>query len=280
MAERAKERIQTGSVVVDGVATFFRRIPGEGAPAVFVHGVPSHSEDWTPFLERMPGPAIAFDLPGFGRSERPPPERFDYAVRTYAAFVERLLEQLGVAEYTLVVHDWGSLALIGAQRQPERLRRLCALNAVPLLPGYRWHRTARSWRTRGVGELTTRLWSRRVLALGLRESRGDWSAHDDEFIEAIWQHLDRGTLDAILRLYRSAPEDELERLGRDLGRIEAPALVVWGLKDRYLPARFGRAYAEALPNSELVELREVGHWPWLEDPSLIDRVVGFVEADG
>ena len=77
--------LQTGSVVVDGVGTFFRRLPGDGPPTVFVHGVPTHSEEWIPFLERMQGPALAFDLPGFGRSERPPPERFDYSVHAYAA---------------------------------------------------------------------------------------------------------------------------------------------------------------------------------------------------
>lgn len=277
MAEGTKERIETGSVVVDDVAIFFRRIPGDGPPTVFVHGVPTHSEDWMPFLERMQGPAIAFDLPGFGRSERPPPERFDYTVSTYAAFFERLLARLGIGEYSLVVHDWGSLALVPAQQQPQRVKRLCVINAVTLLPGYRWHRTARGWRTRGLGELSSRLWSKRAMALGLRESRGDWSAHDDEFIEMIWEQLDRATFAAILRLYRSAPEDELERLGRDLGRIEAPALVVWGLRDRYLPARFGRAYADAMPGAELLELPEAGHWPWLEEPSVADRVVSFIE---
>jgi pimeloyl-ACP methyl ester carboxylesterase len=60
--------IETGTVMVDGVSTFFRRVKGDGPPAVFVHGNPSHSEDWQPFLERIGGPALAFDLPGWGRS--------------------------------------------------------------------------------------------------------------------------------------------------------------------------------------------------------------------
>ncbi len=66
--------------MVDGVSTFFRRVPGEGPPVVFVHGNPTHSEDWQPFLERIPGPALAFDLPGWGRSARPSPAEFDYSV--------------------------------------------------------------------------------------------------------------------------------------------------------------------------------------------------------
>ncbi len=177
-----------------------------------------------------------------------------------------------------MVHDWGGVALVAAQREPERVRRVCVINAVPLLPGYRWHRTARGWRTPVLGELTTRIRSRRLLALALRESRADWSAPDPEFVDMIWDQLDRGSLDAILRLYRSAPEDELARLGKDLGRLRAPALVVWGLRDRYLPPRFGRDYAEALGDAELLEVPEAGHWPWLEQPSLVDRGVRFIEA--
>jgi pimeloyl-ACP methyl ester carboxylesterase len=231
-----------------------------------------------PILERMRGPALAPDLPGWGRSARPDPATFDYSMRGLARFLDRFLERMGVEEHSLAVHDWGGLALLSAQGRPQRLTRLLIINAVPLLPGYRWHRLARIWRTPRVGELSTRLWSRRALDLGLRESRGDWSRHQPSFVDLIWDHLDRRTFDAILRLYRSGPEDELEAAGRDLGSIAAPAVVIWGLKDRYLPARFGRLYAEALPDCELVELPESGHWPWRDQPEVIDRIVGFLES--
>jgi pimeloyl-ACP methyl ester carboxylesterase len=268
--------IETGTVMVDGVSTFFRRVKGDGPPTVFAHGVPTHSEDWQPFLERTTGPALAFDLPGFGRSERPSPAEFDYSMDGLARFTTRFLQRMAVEDHSLVVHDWGSVALIGAQEEPERIRRLVIMNAVVLLPGYRWHRTARIWRTRGLGELSTRIRSRRLLDYGLRESRGDWSRHDPAFVDMIYDHLDRGTFEAILRLYRSAPPDRLAAAGERLGAIRAPALVIWGGRDRYLPARFGPAYAERLPNSELIELPQAGHWPWIDAPEVVDRVIGFL----
>jgi pimeloyl-ACP methyl ester carboxylesterase len=233
-----------------------------------------------PVLERMRGPALALDLPGWGRSARPDPEGFDYSMHGQADFFARFLERMSVDHYCLAIHDWGSLALIAAQAAPERLRRLVLINAVPLLGGYRWHRTARIWRAPGLGELSSRLWSRRALDLGLRESRADWSRHSSGFVDLIWDHLDRGTFEAILRLYRSATATELEAAGRELGSIKAPALVVWGLKDRYLPGRFGRRYAEVLPDSELVELPAAGHWPWRDQPQVIERIVSFLEPDG
>jgi pimeloyl-ACP methyl ester carboxylesterase len=265
--------------MVDGVSTFFRRVNGDGPPAVFVHGNPTHSEDWQPFLERMEGPALAFDLPGWGRSARPSPAEFDYSMDSLARFTARFLQRMAIEEHSLVVHDWGAVALIAAQAEPERIRRLVVINAVTLLPGYRWHRTARIWRIRGLGELSSRIWTRRLLDLGLRESRGDWSRHDPAFVDMVWDHLDRGTFEAILRLYRSAPPERLAAAGEDLGSLSCPALVVWGMRDRYIPGRFAAAYTAALPGSELIEMPEAGHWPWIDAPEVIDRVIRFLAAD-
>src|SRR5262249_27994942 len=96
--------METGSGVVGGVSNYFRRLPGEGPPAVFIHGNPTHSEDWIPFLERMRGPALAPDLPGWGRSDHPPPNQFDYSMRGLDGFVTRFLERMAVGEHSLVVH--------------------------------------------------------------------------------------------------------------------------------------------------------------------------------
>jgi pimeloyl-ACP methyl ester carboxylesterase len=266
--------IETGTVMVDGVSTFFRRVGGEGPPAFFVHGNPSSSGDWQPFLERIDGPALALDLPGWGRSERPSASSFDYSMDGLARFVRRFLQRMAVDYYSLIVHDWGSVALIAAQEEPERLRRLVIANAVPLLPGYRWQRI---WRTRGVGEVSRVLATRRLVDLGLRESRGDWSRHQSAFVEEIRAQLrDRRGTGAILRLYRSGDPDRLAAAGKRLDSITAPALVVWGMRDRYLPARFGAAWAERLRDAELVELPEAGHWPWIDDPSVVDRLIRFL----
>jgi pimeloyl-ACP methyl ester carboxylesterase len=269
--------IETGTAMVDGASTFFRRVPGEGTPVVFVHGNPTHSEDWLPFLERMETPALAFDLPGWGRSARPSPSEFDYSMEGLGRFVGRALDEFGVGEYSLVTHDWGAVALIDAQRHPERIRRLVIANTVPLLPGYRWHRTARIWRTRGVGELSRVLATRRLTDLGLRESRGDWSRHAPPFVEGVRTQLrERDRVEAILRLYRSADPPKLAAAGERLAEIAAPALVVWGMRDRYIPGRFGAAYAGRLPGSTLIEVPEAGHWPWIDSPELVETMIRFV----
>lgn len=269
--------IEEGCVQVDGVEAFYRRVDGEGTPVVYCHGNPTHGEDWLPFLERG-GAALAIDMPGWGRSERPDPARFDYSMFGLSAFLDRCLEELGVERRKLVVHDWGALALIGAQRRPDLVERLVVIDSVPLLPGYRWHWVAQLWRRRPIGELLNATTTRASLALLLRQARGDRSAMPAEFVEMIWKHWDAGTRAAILALYRHADPDRLARAGADLGRLACPALVLWGERDIYLPTRFARAYADALPNAELEIAAGAGHWPWIDDARLVDRVLEFVAS--
>jgi pimeloyl-ACP methyl ester carboxylesterase len=262
-------------LLVEGVRVFYRCVRGEGTPAIYCHGNPTHGEDWLPFLERG-GPAIAIDMPGWGRSDRPDPSRFDYSMYGLSAFLERCLDELGVTRRKLVVHDWGCLALIGAQRRPELVEKLAILNAVPLLPGYRWHWVAQVWRRRGPGELANATTTKASMGLIMRQVRGDRSAMPPEFMDMIWRHWDRGTAQATLALYRHADPDRLASAGSDLGKLKCPSLVVWGARDPFLPVRFAEAYAASLPGSTLQVVPGAGHWPWIDDASVIDRIHDFI----
>ena len=191
-----------------------------------------------PVLERMRGPAIAIDLPGFGRSERPAPERFDYSMDAYGEFVWRLPRGDGDRRVLAVRPRLGRRRAARRPARPEpgpapRRHR----TAVPFLPGYRWHRTARIWRTpraRRALEQALDAAARWTWRCGSRAGTG--AATTPEFVDMICDHLDAGTFDAILRLYRSArPERARARPARGLGAIDCPALVVWA-GTRPLPA--------------------------------------------
>ena len=193
------------------------------------------------------GPSIAIDMPGWGRSDRPDPARFDYSMYGLSAFLERCWDELGVGQRKMVVHDWGSLALIGAQRRPELVEKLAIVNVVPLLPGYRWHWIAQIWRRRPLGELFNAITTRRAFELVVRQARGDRSRMPAEFVDMVWDHLDAGTKAATLALYRHADPDRLATAGKDLARLTCPSLVVWGDRDLYFSTKFAQAFADALP---------------------------------
>jgi pimeloyl-ACP methyl ester carboxylesterase len=260
---------------IAGVETFWREAePDIGSePVLFVHGAPTNSDIWLPFLEACGG--IALDLPGFGRSGKP--GHFDHSIHGYDRFLGAFLDHVGLERFSLVVHDWGAVALATAQRLPERLERLVLFSCIPLLPGYRWHRIARLWRTPVVGETLMGFASRYTVGRALRESNATPGPMPAEFVDSVYDHFDHGTQRAILKLYRSAPPQVLERWGRDLGQITAPALILWPTRDPYIPAGFGQAYADALGGETHLEIvEEAGHWSWLDRPELIDRAARFL----
>ncbi len=257
---------------------FVRRGGGaDGLPTLFVHGNPTSSEDWAPFLERLRGPGVAVDLPGWGRTPPPGPP-YDGSLDALAAWLGEAMDALVPGRFALVVHDWGGAALIPAIARAERVAGLVVMNSVPLLAGYRWHWVARLWRRRGVGEAVLKGTTRPGLALLLRQRRGGAGPAHPGLLDVIERARGPHTDAAILRLYRSADEPRLALAGRHLARLTCPALVVWGDRDPYLPPRFGPAYAAALPGARLREVAGAGHWPWLDRPELVDEVVAFLDA--
>src|SRR5688500_2481783 len=225
----------------------------------WVNGIPTSSDDCDQFLERASG--VEHRLPGFGRSSKRGDG--DFTLDGYGRFCGSLLDALEVERVKLVVHDWGAAALAWAAANPARVERVVVINSVPLLPGYRWHRVARLWRTRGVGEVlmgATTGWSlRRALPAGIGETAA--------------AGMDQGTQRAILRLYRSAPPEALAAAGAPLGSLAgAENLVVWGEKDPYIPSSFAAGYAEILGGADMLMLPDAGHWPWVQDPAVVTRV--------
>jgi pimeloyl-ACP methyl ester carboxylesterase len=241
---------------------------------VYLHGVPESGDMWHEFVARTGGDAP--DLPGFGRTEKP--NDADYTFRGLGRWFSDYTKGLG--SYSLVVHDWGAVGLLSAMERPEQIERLVIIDAVPFLPGYRWHGVARIWRRPVAGELFMGVSTKTGMRM-LAKHQSETQVPDavlEQAIEKIWKHFDHGTQRAILRLYRSAPEPALVEAGRDLGKITAPTLVVWGAQDPYLPTKFARDYANAVGGPAEVEVVEgAGHWPWYEKPEVIDRVAKFLQ---
>lgn len=242
-------------------------------PILYLHGVPDSARTWEPFLARTGG--IALDLPGFGESGKP--AHFDYSIAGYGDFLEAFVDHLGLDRLELVMHDWGAVGFELAQRRPAAVERLVAIDVVPFVPGYRWHQTARIWRTPVVGELfmgsstkwATRRWMRVQKALRPEDV--------DAFVEETWRFFDHGTQRAILKLYRSSPPDVLARAGERLGDVKAPALVLWGEQDRFLPHELAHRLADALGGPARVELvPDAIHWIWRERPNVVDTVADFL----
>jgi pimeloyl-ACP methyl ester carboxylesterase len=263
------------TIELAGSPAFYRTAPGPDPPTLYVHGVPTSSDDWIPFLQRTGG--IAPDLIGFGRSGKG--GNLDFSIAGLADFLERFLAQLGIERIKLVVHDWGGPAgLVFARRHPGRVERIVVCNAVPMFEsdGVHWHLAGRLWPRPGIGELVMGSITRAMLARTLRGGTVRREALPDSRVATIWGQFDQGTQRAILRLWRSADEPALAAAGAGLDALGAPALVIWGQADPWLSPGVGERYVQALGKATLHPVADAGHWPWLDQPAVIDRVARFL----
>lgn len=119
-------------VGVDGVRIHYVDEGPRDAPAVLLlHGEPSWSylyRKMIPVLVAAGLRAVAPDLVGFGRSDKPT-RRADYTYQRHVDWTRGVLEHLNLRALTLVCQDWGGLiGLRLAAEHPERFARIVAAN--------------------------------------------------------------------------------------------------------------------------------------------------------
>ena len=269
------EPLEWSSIPVGGASTrLLQAGPHQASEAVvFIHGNPGSASDWTGLVEEAGrlGRAVAFDLPDFGQSVAEP--GFANTLDEYGAFVGEALETLGITSVQLVLHDFGGpIGLTWAAANTERVAGVTLID-TGLLLDYKWHRMARIWQTPGLGETLNGLITRPVFRRLITgpEPRG----LPPEFVDEMYSNLDRRTKAAVLRLYRDSKKigKTSKRLVPPLAAADIPALVIWGASDSYLPTPLAERQKEAFPSAEIHILPGSGHWPFIDDPTTVARLL-------
>jgi len=105
--------------------------PPTAAPVLMLHGEPSWSylyRKMIPIITAAGRRAVAPDLAGFGRSDKPA-RRADYTYQFHVDVMTGLIESLDLREITLVGQDWGGLiGLRIAAENPDRFARIVVAN--------------------------------------------------------------------------------------------------------------------------------------------------------
>ena len=226
-------------------------------PAVFVHGVPDTKSVWEPVFSQLGRKdVIALSLPGFAS---PVPAGFKATKEDY---VQWLRVELGKIEgpIDLVGHDWGSMLVVRTVcLEPARVRSWIG-GGAPIDPDYVWHENAKAWQTPTVGEQVMARTTPSLLKAAL-EAQGQPA----ELAEDAAAAFSETTKNCILSLYRSAIHVGREWVD-DLARITAPGLILWGDKDPFASAEFGRRLA-AYTRASFVEITNCGHWYQAQRPA-------------
>lgn len=151
-----------------------------------------------------------------------------------------------------------------------------------LLQNYRHHSLAQVTRTPGVGESFWAGMNRESFGAGIQA--GQVKPLPQEFVDRLYDDLDRETRCAIISLYRGTDEPEIRRSAERQAEVlsrrpRRPALVIWGANDPYLPPSLAADQRAGFPRARIRILADAGHWPFVDFEAQTRRlIVRFLRA--
>ena len=97
--------------------------PASAETVLLLHGQPTWSYLYRTVVARLVGHglrAVAPDLVGFGRSDKPRGAQRAHSVRSHVDWMAQFADALGLTDITLVVQDWGGPIGLGLLGCPAR----------------------------------------------------------------------------------------------------------------------------------------------------------------
>lgn len=171
--------------------------------------------------------------------------------------VEQVLAQAPETFVILGTSFGGRVALETALAAPARVRGLIVIGSGPGAvadPRAGWRRSERL----RAGEADQVAAEMGDMIAHMEGPRG--AAARDAFIEMC------ASAGAGVMTRQSDALAKREDLRPRLGEIACPALMLWGVHDKFSPATDGLKMSAAIPNGRYVELADCGHFPTLEYP--------------
>jgi pimeloyl-ACP methyl ester carboxylesterase len=261
--------------VFHGQAYIYEAGPQQGLSVVLIHGVGERgARDWERLIPELAAQyhVVAFDLPGFGRSDR---RNELYTPARYAEFVKWVVGRYVKGPLVLIGHSFGgAVALRYAALYPEGMKRLILVDVPGVL-----HRVAY---TKHVARVNSAEWESRLPV--------DPVDKINDLMRTLLDSFDREDVTKDLGAVLENPALRQTMLGSDpkkivsiallledfsqaINEMRVPALVIWGEHDPIAPLRTGRVLAAHLPAARLELIGKAGHVPMLDRPEQFNRIV-------
>lgn len=252
---------------VDSLEWFYRESLPIGrtdlAPVLLLHGLVSQSYSWRniiPALANQGTRAIAPDWIGYGFSAKPEKRDFAYTPDAFITALEGFVKALELEHFSLVVQGFlGSVGLQYALRHPEQIANLAILN-TPISTAAKLPWKIKQMGLPLAGEVMTQdpLLVDRTLESGSRYRIGDkeLDIYRKPFLKS--SSSGRSLLSSIRNLQLDSAMKEIESGFKEW---QQPILIQWGMIDPWLPVDIAENFAKSAPNTELIKLNNVGHYP-------------------
>jgi pimeloyl-ACP methyl ester carboxylesterase len=274
-----------GETVVNGVRLHYVEA-GRGPLVVLLHGFPEFWYSWRhqlPALAAAGYHAVAPDMRGYNLSEKPPGVR-SYRIEALTDDVTALIRHFHAPRATVVGHDWGGVVAWNAPlRAPALVERLIVLNAPHPAAFARALRGSaqllRSWYAFAfqlpvLPELALSAFNFAAVGRLLRTDPVHRGAFTEDDIRRYKRALGRpGALTAAINYYRAALRRNPAELLRDPGRIEQPALLIWGEQDRALGVQLTEGLERWAPTIRVERIRDASHWVQNDVPARVNDLL-------
>ena len=278
-----------------GVRLFYRLLGARGEPVVLIHGGPGFTSDYladdlAPMAHNHA--LFVYDQRGIGKSTLVS-DSTALAAQRYVEDLEAIRKHLRLEQLTLLGHSWGAApAALYAMQYPQRVRRMILVGTIP----FRGAELTTAFQKLDAGrDSVTR---RRMTELSrIRQSNPSDLTACHEYYQ-LWftpffaaRHAPssmKGDVcagsPASLRNKSHVGRFTFPSLGdwdwtTSLRNVTAPTLIIHGELDP-LPIASARKWAAALPNARLLELKGIGHFPYVEAPNAFFAAVDrFLRGD-
>jgi pimeloyl-ACP methyl ester carboxylesterase len=249
---------------------FYREAGAAGAPALLLlHGFPSASHmfrDLIPLLaDRFH--IVAPDLPGFGQSDMPARENFDYTFDNIARVIDRFTEVIGLNRFAIYVFDYGApTGFRIAAKHPERITAIIAQNGNAYVEGLSdgWNPIRNYWRDQSQA-------NRDALRFLLTPETTHWQ-YTHGVPDPITVSPDGQSLDNFYLARPGADQVQLDLLGDYRSNValypafqnyfrkhRPPLLAVWGKNDPFFLPPGAEAFQRDIPDA-VIRFFDTGHF--------------------
>jgi non-heme chloroperoxidase len=239
-----------------------------GPAILFLHGWPDSWFSYSRVLPLLPDRyrALVPDQRGFGESDRP---EWGYGIPDLAADAAAFLDEVGVTRAAIVGHSFGTfVARRVAEAYPERVSRLVLIGSAfsPVNPVTREVQAS----LRDLPEPVTLAFAREF------QSGTIHLPLPPEFFERLLSE----SVKLPARLWRATFAGLLSfDDARELGRIAAPTLLLWGDHDALFSRGEQERLLQAIPNARLRVYPDTGHCPNWERPELVAAdLIAFIQG--
>ncbi|MBV8553448.1 MAG: alpha/beta fold hydrolase [Acidobacteriaceae bacterium] len=270
---------ENGEVVLHAVAAG----PRDGPVVLLLHGFPEFWYGWRRQilpLARAGFRVIAPDQRGYNLSTKPRPVRA-YTLPKLTSDVLAIADQVGCQKIFLGGHDWGAaVAWNTAILHPDRIAKLAILNVPHPAVMIRYLRTRpaqmlRSWYMLffQIPKVPEFVFSANNFRVGIRalerSSRpGTFSPNELERYREAWSQP--GAMRGMIHWYRTLSRSRPTPLP---GKVQVPALILWGVRDKFLMAEMARESVYECSAAKLICFEDATHWLHHEEPERVTALL-------